>query len=55
MKRLRDEVELLRQRVTKLEYKLEKLANYLGVFWKTEPDEILPRWEKFRNTRGEEV
>jgi len=50
MRRLRDEVELLRQRITRLEYKLDKLASYLGVYWKTEPDETIPRWEKFKNT-----
>ena len=34
------------RRVTKLERQIEKLASHLGLYWKTDCDKDVPRWEK---------
>ncbi|MCD6435785.1 MAG: hypothetical protein J7L15_05305, partial [Clostridiales bacterium] len=46
-RRARKEIEILKQEVRLLNLKIQKLAEHLSLYWKTEPSEIVPRWEKY--------
>ena len=51
----RKEIEALRREIMLLDLKIQKLAEHLNLYWKTEPSEIVPRWEEYKKVVTIEV
>jgi len=52
-KKAREDICNLMCRITRLEVKVNALAEYLGLYYQTSSTEKLPRFEKYKSTQAD--